>query len=360
MSYDNDYIILVDENGQPYIAHSAIGNAVKKTGSKMKNAAKDWTNHKYIAKGVDKDTGKTIYFYNQHDYDVWLQNDGKRTLRNRIQDRLGFDERSRRDEAKSVMDRHDGGTSRGNKQMYDRAQRDYEKTALGRMENLKNVGKKTLGEIRKGAKNAGKWLDDHDAGLTETVRYARNRNKVDQAERDRLHDEMVNSGRIGRLANRVGESNAAHRITDAAYNTVPKAAQNAVASIKERKQGATNAINDFIDTRVTGSSANAAKQQAQQDALMGLDDAIGQFVDANNEYEKSIASKTEGARGTLNSAVTKASEKLSSARTALSTAWNTVTGLFSKDEAAALQAQLDVNMGLDGSIGEWFDTHKVK
>ena len=39
---------------------------------------------------------------------------------------------------------------------------------------------------------------------------------------------------------------------------------------------------------------------------------------------------------------------------------NSIKNLLTKDDRAAVQAEIDTMMGLDGSVGEWYDTHKVK
>ena len=82
--YDNDYIVLIDENGQPYIAHgwrdwarsapAAAKNAARTAGRKAT---------KYIEKIVDK--GKARYFYTQDELKAYydnLRNTASSTARN--------------------------------------------------------------------------------------------------------------------------------------------------------------------------------------------------------------------------------------------------------------------------------------
>ena len=383
---DNDYIVMIDENGQPYLAH-AFGDSVKNFASTMNRkirnnvgkgsrASKD---HKYLMR-VDNyfAPGKHLYLYTQDEVNAYMGRNGNkagsRTLSNRIRDKLGWDERSARDDARANADSSIGAGIR-----YKAAQDAYNKTALGKLENLGNrVKKTTLGAIR-GAKKAGKWLDDHDAGLTETVRYAAKRNKVDDDERKRLHREMVEGGKIGRLANRVGESDTAHRITNAAYNP-GQAARNAGASIgnavknvgtavsntakttagdiKEAGNKARDNISGIVDTYITGESAYAAREQGLQNASMGLDGAIGGVVDSQMLLNKSLAGKAEGAKTNLNTEVVKARERLDKAKEDVWNWCDKVTKFLNKKDAAAVRAEVNAAMGLDGSGAEYIDTHR--
>lgn len=79
MPYDrNDYIILMDENGTPYIAHGWISDTAQKIKNKatgmLKNPDGTWKTHKYVAKA--KKAGQTIYFYTNEAYQAFLRNSG--------------------------------------------------------------------------------------------------------------------------------------------------------------------------------------------------------------------------------------------------------------------------------------------
>lgn len=54
----SNYVILIDENGQPYIAHSVF--------TKVRDTA-----HKYIAKVINK--GKARYFYDRGEYEAYTK-----------------------------------------------------------------------------------------------------------------------------------------------------------------------------------------------------------------------------------------------------------------------------------------------
>ena len=375
---DNDYIVMIDENGQPYLAH-AFGDRVKNFASTVNRKIRNnvgagnrykYKEHKYKER-VDNyyGNGKHLYLYTDDEVRAFHGQNGNqrgsRTLSNRIRDRLGYDERIARDEARA-----NSGSNESNRMRYKAAQDAYNKTALGKLENIGNRLKSTtLGAIR-GAKKAAKWLDDHDAGLTETVRYAAKRNKVDEDERKQLHREMVEGGKIGRLANRVGESNTAHRITEAAYNPGQAArnvgtaavntARNAGTTVKNAPAAARNAagnISNIVNTYVTGNDAQRRMSESSQGAMMGFADKAAEYTDALNDYNKSLEGKVKNG---LNSTVVKAKDRLDKVKGELTASYNSIKNLLTKDDRAAVQAEIDTMMGLDGSVGEWYDTHKVK
>lgn len=72
---DNDYIVLVDENGQPYIAHSLFGNVKKAARSAGSRA------HKYIAKWGEG--AKARYFYTQEELKSAM-NQGKQKVKDTV------------------------------------------------------------------------------------------------------------------------------------------------------------------------------------------------------------------------------------------------------------------------------------
>lgn len=59
---NNDYIIAVNENGEPFIAHAL-----------KKHKSHHITNYAYFRK-VKLPNGKTRYFYTEKAYQIWLEN----------------------------------------------------------------------------------------------------------------------------------------------------------------------------------------------------------------------------------------------------------------------------------------------
>lgn len=297
--YDNDYIVLIDENGQPYIAHAF--------GDRIKNYASNRKNHKYIQRFDNYwGPGKHAYAYSQAE--VKMYNAGRR--------------------------------------------------------------------LGKGAKKAAQWLDDHDAGLTERVQarsLERKANRVGKKDRDagnalaveaaRLRrqgkSEYENSG-IGRAANTIkkygGASlNAVREGATAAGKAAASAAGKAGVSISSALVDADLAfenivgdaydtINNVIDKKVTGKTASQNLSAATQNALMGLDGAMGEYADAQHAYLQSLNGKSEGTKQ-------KAAKKLADAKAKVSDLLSKTGNVFSKQEKAQIQGALQYDF--DPVTGEW-------
>lgn len=155
---NNDYVILINENGEPYIAHSLVGNI-----------RSEWKSHKYVGK-ERLPNGKYRYFYSPEELKAFLQGVARRT-------------------------KNDA------KQSYDKAKN----SARSAKDTIKKNANQTMENVRKAGKKTAKWVDDHDAGLTETLRYAKNRKTADQETKNKLHEEMT-STKIGRMASKVGSA----------------------------------------------------------------------------------------------------------------------------------------------------------
>ena len=200
----NNYIILFDETGSPYLSHAWLRKGQQRE------------NHKYIARVEDK-SGKYIYFYNQHDYDVWLKR-GKRTLRNRIQDSLGWDERSARDDAKAAVDKK---RTYENIKRFKQANEAYKKTVAGKTDAVKKYAKTKLSEVRASVDNIG---------VDEAIRYYANRNldKVSYDKRQQYKQEYAET----LFGKRDFARKNLRREKDEAY-------------IKEQRTALENATNDY-------------------------------------------------------------------------------------------------------------------
>lgn len=205
---NNDYVILIDENGEPYLAHA--------WGQKK--------DHKYKLRVENYyGNGRHLYLYTDAEVAAFQKNGGKRNalqrVRDRVRDKLGWDERSELESAQKNTKEHAIAQNRYNQTLLGRVQTKKEQAkATGRaakdivskygrdtMKNVKNKANEAKTSIGTKAKDAAKWLDEHDAGLTETARYAMNRKTADQETKDRLHEDMT-STKIGRLASKVGST----------------------------------------------------------------------------------------------------------------------------------------------------------
>ena len=369
--YDNDYIVLIDENGQPYIAHAF--------GDRIKNYASNRKNHKYIQRFDNYwGPGKHAYAYSQAE--VKMYNAGRR---------LGKGAKK----AAQWLDDHDAGltervqarslerkANRVGKKDRDAGNALAVEAARLRRQSRDEYNRSSIAKGLRSARSAGRkaaqWLDDHDAGLTERVQarsLERKANRVGKKDRDagnalaveaaRLRrqgkSEYENSG-IGRAANTIkkygGASlNAVREGATAAGKAAASAAGKAGVSISSALVDADLAfenivgdaydtINNVIDKKVTGKTASQNLSAATQNALMGLDGAMGEYADAQHAYLQSLNGKSEGTKQ-------KAAKKLADAKAKVSDLLSKTGNVFSKQEKAQIQGALQYDF--DPVTGEW-------
>lgn len=144
-------------------------------------------------------------------------------------------------------------------------------------------------------KRAADFVDEHDAGLNETLRYATQRNKVDQDEKDRLHDEMTATP-LGRAASRVG--------------SVPQDAKRAAQTVSANAQNVKNMVGD-VDVSIPTvtfskksvsqivSDFDGAITTAQANTLRGLASGLESLQTA---WENASGSAKTSLGNTLNTA----------------------------------------------------------
>ena len=134
-----NYIIAIDRDGQPYIAHASDSSKRHKYLVKIPNYYKD---------------GRALYLYTKAEVRAYNKR-GKPSFSNRIRDRLGWDERSARDDAKKRYEQI-AKDSRGNEEQkriakvaLDKAEENYSQTWLGKKEaSRKKHLKDTIAEVR--------------------------------------------------------------------------------------------------------------------------------------------------------------------------------------------------------------------
>ena len=281
MAY-NDYVILVDENGQPYIAH---GERYQRFRAGLKNRA-----HKYLEKFPNLyRTGATAYAYTE---------DQLRQMRN------------------------------------------YARTG----------GRK----VKSAAKKAARYIDDHDAGITERIQARALEGKakrVGKKDRDAGNELAVEAARLRRQAKSEYESSGAKKVADKVHaagnkasTAVKGAGTKAGGSVKNAVNKARNTISDVIDRKVTGNSASQNLSAATQNALMGLDGAMGDFADAQQAYQSSLNGGTVSARR-------RAAEALQDAKDRIDSLLKKAGGVFTKEENEIIQQA--VNIGMDADFAEY-------
>ena len=228
---DNDYIILYDETGQPYIEHislrGAYSSAKNKIGS-VYNAARAKAagvknygvgrgvrvNHKYIAKIGNR------YIYDAKELAAAKAKQAKgavtnaaknakgtvNKVKNKVKDIAGVDERERRDAADKEVTRVGNTTNWRRSKEYDsavakaeKAQKEYDRTPLGMIDTAKdyaNAGKYHATNAANKVKDKVKDI----AGVDERERMTEAKNALDskkaegakkRAEFDKYKDDMI-------------------------------------------------------------------------------------------------------------------------------------------------------------------------
>lgn len=166
---EDRYVMLVDENGEPYLAHAgflqrartAAGNAVNSVRSAVAGRGGTRQNHKYLMKIGSPDNPR--YLYTQEEVRAYLRG-GRNALNNMankagqtaknavntvkkttgkavdaVKDKAGVDERQRAEEAWSKVPKQLSSKDEKGMQAFreaNKAQDEYRKTPLGRAEYL--------------------------------------------------------------------------------------------------------------------------------------------------------------------------------------------------------------------------------
>ena len=190
--YNNDYIIAVDENGQPFIAHAyATDGKGRNTTKGVGNAISGFRSraHAYLQK-VKTKTGNWRYLYTPEEVAAL----GKRAARKAWGSKAG-----------RWIDEHDAGLSerlmanrqRRKAKQADKAGRHQEAEerrakAMSLYRESKDEGaraKRTLAAAPKRAwsSKAGRFIDEHDAGASERLMANYYRRKGTQADKAGNH-----------------------------------------------------------------------------------------------------------------------------------------------------------------------------
>ena len=371
--YDNDYIVLVDENGQPYIAH-AFGDGVKNYISNRKE-------HKYKQR-FDNYWGPGKHAYAYTDAEVKLYSAGRRignAAKNAakkagryiddhdagLTERMQAGRLSRQSRRASRKGYHDDATEYANRaaELRRQSREEYENSRVKKgVDAARKYGGQTLTSIRNAGERAGRYIDDHDAGLTERMQAGRLSRQSRRASRKGYHDDATEyanrAAELRRQSREEYENSRVKKGVDAARNAassargaattaagkVSGAASSAGGSIGGVIHNAQNLISDVIDQKLTGKTAGQNLSQATQNALMGLDGAMGEYADAQHAYEQSMTGGSAAARR-------KAAEALNKAKENVSNLLSKTGNLFSKSEKAQIQGALQYDF--DPVTGEW-------
>lgn len=365
MAY-NDYVILVDENGQPYIAH---GERYQRFRNALKNRA-----HKYLEKFPNLyRAGATAYAYTEDQVRQmrnYARTGGRKAVAaakragRYIDDHdAGLTERiqagrlSRKAKRVGKKDRDAGEAMNAEASRLRRqAKSEYESSGAKKAaDTVKKYGSTSLNAVKNAGKKAARYIDDHDAGLTEALEARRLSSKSKIASRKGYNDDATDySLRAAELRNQSREEynnsgvkkavDKARTAGNKASTAVKGAGTKAGGSVKNAVNKARTTISDVIDRKVTGNSASQNLSAATQNALMGLDGAMGEFADAQQAYQSSLNGGTVSARR-------RAAEALQDAKDRIDGLLKKAGGVFTKEENEIIQQA--VNIGMDADFAEY-------
>ena len=283
---DYNYIITVDENGSPSLQHALFGGGGSSKGSQRQN-------HKYYARAQDK--GRWRYFYSPEEFRAWSSgatrkvkqtvDNAKKTAGNAAGEvRKSLNARRELNEANKAT-----GFGSGLKQW--NAQRKYNKTAMGKAEqelrkkasDLKTDVQSKAEDVEiaanKASKRAQKKFNDLKTDIqskAEDVEIAANKaSKQAKKKIKNLTDAAKEHGSKTLAELRNAARNAGDKVEDTARDTAER-----VRKAAEDKSGVTDQKN---------------REEARRRAMMGLDDAAGDYADSDNRYQKSAKGKADKA-----------------------------------------------------------------
>lgn len=265
---DYNYIITVDENGSPSLAHAW---GMQKGGMKK--------DHQWFARENVK--GKWRYWYDPESYRRWAQG-GVRKVQQAVNDVKKTAGNAAGEVRKSINARKE--LSEANKQTgllsglkRRQAQNAYNKTAMGRAE--------------KAVREAADDLGDRARGLATTAQ-GRARKAIDEARND-----------IGRSASEATKAarKKIKNLTDAVQehgNKTLSELREAAGNVRDKAEGAARDAGARARKTVedkSGVTDQKAREDARRRALMGLDDAVGDYADSDNRYQKSAKGRADKA-----------------------------------------------------------------
>ena len=282
---DYDYIITIDENGSPSLQHALFGGGNAK-GSQRQN-------HKYYARAQDK--GRWRYFYSPEEFRAWSSgatrkvkqavNNAKKTAGNAAGEvRKSLNARRELNEANKAT-----GFGSGLKQW--NAQRKYNKTTMGKAEQ----------ELRKKASD----LKTDVQSKAEDVEIAANKaSKRAQRKFNDLKTDIQSKAEDVEIAANKASKQAKKKIknlTDAAKEHGSKtlaelrnAARNVGDKVEDTARDAAGRVRKAAEDK-SGVTDQKNRDEARRRALMGLDDAVGDYAESDNRYQKSAKGKADKA-----------------------------------------------------------------
>lgn len=262
---DNDYVILVDENGTPYIAHG-------ERYQRFKNNLKNSRAVKYLARFPNfYGMGKTAYAYTEQQLRnlrnggrkaaTAVQNTAKKAAKYVDDHDAGLTERiqANRLHRQSLRAGRKGDTNKaaalereaGRQRIQGR--KEYNNSGVKKAaDTIEKYGSTSMNAIRGAGSRVGRFIDDHDLGLTEAIEANAARRKKNRAIKTGDTQGIVD---YTRQEARLREEGRKER-------------ENAVKGVKNAARSATRAAGRFIDDHDLGlteaAQASRLSRQARQ------------------------------------------------------------------------------------------------
>ena len=291
---NNNYMIAVDENGTPYIAHAdGLFSKVRQKGAK------------YYQK--IKTAWGTRYFYDPEEWEAYVQGKGDKpkSAVGKIKDKLGFDERARRNAAADKSANSNFFNRGSRERALNNAQAEYDQTALGRAENAFNRARDAVS----GA--AGRARD------TVTGAAGRARDAVGRAA-DRAGDALGLDERERRdaAAEAASNSNIFNRGSrERAFNEAQAEYDRTLAGRAENAYNRARGAVDNAREAVSGAAGRA--RGAVDNAREAIGNAAESARGAVDNAREAIGNATESARGAVSNAASRVGEAAGRARDAV-------------------------------------------
>lgn len=266
---NDNYILVFDENGSPYLAHS-IGSRMASVGKGIRQSVK------YIMKIPNAfANGAARYFYTQDEIKAY-QREKQANRANREVNRL---EKSKNPKKIAQLERAKVSSFVANKKAAE-AKSDLEGKPQGRVNSAKSAIKKysktTLSDIRKETDKVKKAIDD--IGVDEAIRYYTNRdpNKVSYEDRNKYKQEYAET----KIGKRDFAKQEEQRAKDQKY-------------IKDNRIALDNATNDYERAKKVREEAEKAlksiKKPMYSKEYLSAQANVEKFK--MEEYEKELAMK---------------------------------------------------------------------
>lgn len=316
---DYNYIITVDENGSPCLSHALFGGGGNTKGSQRQN-------HKYYARAQDK--GRWRYFYSPEEFRAWSSG-GIKKVKKAVDDAV---DKSGVRQRKALSDANkQTGLLSGLKRR--QAQSAYNKTAMGRAEKAVRDAADDLGD-------RARWLA--------TTAQGRARKSIDEARND-----------IGRSASEATKTarKKIKNLTDAVQEHGNKALselREAAGNVRDKAEGAARDAGARARKTVedkSGVTDQKNREEARRRAMMGLDDASGDYADSDNRYQKSAKGRADkavaGVKNAAGRARDAAEEAGDRARDTAGRARDSVENLRGRASEAAGNARERANAAAD-------------